>query len=220
MGRKVIIDIGHQSCDSGAVANGFREVDLNISIAKYATQELVRHGLTVKNTSGSLANRCNLEKQFRPEYFVSIHNNAGKGDGTEVFSLSTKGKGREIASSILNQITKVDKLNNSRGLKTSGFYVFKNTISPACLIECAFIDSSDVQAVDEEHERKAFGIAIAHGILAQMGIAEKGIVSTPSKELYRVKVDGKQIGAYSNIDNILEVVEKNIKSGDVEIEKV
>lgn len=229
MNKKVIIDIGHWESDSGAVGQGFREVDLNISIAKYCTEELKRHGVEVKNTSGSLSNRCVVEKAWGADYFVSIHINAGGGDGTEIFTLSTTGKGREIASKIYDEI--VPRLNNGRGLKTANFYVLKNTNAPACLIECAFIDTKDLECIDEEHERKEWGKAIAKGILKQLNIAYKDEVivkppannnltnSSTTSNVYRIFIDGKQRGtAYANHKNILGMVETALKNNATIIE--
>ena len=44
---------------------------------------------------------------------------------------------------------------------------------PSVLIECAFVDSKDVQIVDTAAERKAMGVAIAKGILKTLGITYK-----------------------------------------------
>lgn len=45
---KVFIGVGHGGVDSGAVANGVKEKDLNLSIALACRDELVRHGVSVK----------------------------------------------------------------------------------------------------------------------------------------------------------------------------
>lgn len=178
MRKKVVIDIGHLLADSGAVANGFREVDLNEEIGDYAVSALRRSGIDVLITSGSLANRCEKEKSFKPNCFVSIHNNAGMGDGVEVLYMSPNGK--VLAQAILDSVVG-NNLNNSRGLKhRPDLYVLRNTNSPAALIECAFLDSADVHAVDEAHERKAFGETIAKGICNYLGVAFITEASAPT----------------------------------------
>ena len=170
MGKKVIIDLGHLNCDTGAVANGFREVDLNNSIGRYAGAALVRSGVEVTYASGSLSQRSALERKLRPNCFVSIHNNAGGGDGTEVYLYNNAGSSTlNLANSIYNEI--VPKLNNGRGVKRANFHVLRETVGSAVLVECAFMDSRDIQAVDTEAERKAFGEAIAKGICKWLGIA-------------------------------------------------
>lgn len=167
----VIIDIGHYKYSSGAVANGFREDFLNNSIAMYAMAELQRHGVTVILTTGTLEQRVSVEHSVKPSLFVSIHNNCGGGDGTEVLYHATSSKGKTLAQYILDEIINAG-LNNSRGLKPrTDLYVLKNTYCPAALVECAFMDTNDIQTVDTEEERKAFGIAIAKGILRMLGVA-------------------------------------------------
>lgn len=170
MGKKVIIDLGHLNCDTGAVANGFREVDLNNSIGRHAGAALIRSGVEVTYASGSLSQRSSLERKLRPNCFVSIHNNAGGGDGTEVYLYNNAGSSTlNLANSIYNEI--VPKLNNGRGVKRANFHVLRETVGSAVLVECAFMDSGDIQAVDTEAERKAFGEAIAKGICKWLGIA-------------------------------------------------
>lgn len=44
---KVFIGVGHGGNDNGAVANGFKEDDLNLYIALACRDELVRRGITV-----------------------------------------------------------------------------------------------------------------------------------------------------------------------------
>lgn len=187
MSKKVVIDIGHLGADSGAVANGHKEVDLNYNIANYTKEALNRCGIDVLMTDGSLADRCKSEREWGANCFVSIHNNAGGGDGTEVLYLSNSGKA--LAQSILDEIVN-DGLNNSRGLKyRDNLYVLKNTKSPAALVECAFMDTSDIRAVDEVHERKAFGEAIAGGICKWLGVAyvaESAPAPTPTGNLVKI----------------------------------
>lgn len=170
MGKKVIIDLGHLNCDTGAVANGFREVDLNNSIGRHAGAALIRSGVEVTYASGSLSQRSALENKIRPNCFVSIHNNAGGGDGTEVYLYNNAGSSTlNLANSIYNEI--VPKLNNGRGVKRANFHVLRETVGSAVLVECAFMDSGDIQAVDSEAEREAFGEAIAKGICKWLGVS-------------------------------------------------
>ena len=45
---KVFLGVGHGGSDPGASANGFKEKDLNLSIALACRDELVRHGVNVR----------------------------------------------------------------------------------------------------------------------------------------------------------------------------
>ena len=44
---KVFLGVGHGGSDPGAVANGFKEKDLNLAIALACQEELARHGVSV-----------------------------------------------------------------------------------------------------------------------------------------------------------------------------
>ena len=66
---------------------------------------------------------------------------------------------------------------------------------PAVLIECAFIDTKDKEAIDEEHEREAFGKAIAKGILRTLKI---DYIEEQPKTSYMYRIC---VGAYKDRDN-------------------
>ena len=216
MAKKVFIAAGHGGSDPGAVANGFKEKDLNLAISLACQAELVRHGVSVcmsrsKDESESLAEQTKECNAFAPDLAVNIHNNAGKGDGAEAYHHHGGGTGKTLALNILNEIVKIGQ--NSRGAKTkknsNGFdyYGFiRDTKAPAVIVECAFVDNlKDMQILDTAAEQKAMGVAIAKGVLKTLGIAWKEEVKTESK-LYRV-----QVGAYSKKENA-EKVAKALKN--------
>ena len=181
MAKKVFIGVGHGGADNGAVANGLREDALNLAIALACRDELARHGVKVgmsrtKDENDPLADEIKECNAFKPDYAVEIHNNAGGGDGVEIFHHHKGGKGKTLANNILKEIVAIGQ--NSRGLKTktnsSGkdYYGWiRETVAPACLIECAFVDNKkDIAIIDTAAEQKKMGIAIAKGILKTLGI--------------------------------------------------
>jgi N-acetylmuramoyl-L-alanine amidase len=153
---------------------------------------------------------CNT---FKPDYAVDIHNNAGGGDGAEVFHHYGGGKSKSLAQNILNAIVAIGQ--NSRGLKTKKnvwgkdyFAFIRETVCPAVIVECCFLDNKkDVQIIDTTMEQKDIGKAIAKGILKELGIAwkeEKKVENTTtSKKLYKV-----QVGSYSVKANADAMVKK------------
>lgn len=208
---KVFIGVGHGGLDVGAVANGVKEKDLNLSIALACRDELVRHGVTVKmsrtkdenDTLSEEIKECNA---FAPDLAVDIHNNAGGGDGAEVFYSHLGGKGKTLAENILAEIVKVGQ--NSRGVKIrknsngKDYYGFiRETSCPAVIVECAFIDNAtDLKILATEGDKHSMGVAIAKGILHSLGVA------ISSERLYRV-----QVGAYLVKANA-EAMQKKIKA--------
>lgn len=216
MAKKVFLAIGHGGKDPGAVANGLKEKDVNLVIGLAARNELVRHGVvvgmsrTTDEDDKTTVAECNA---FNPDYAADIHNNAGGGDGVEIYHHYKGGASKTLAQNVLDAIVAIGQ--NSRGLKIKKnalgkdyFQFIRETKAPAIIIECAFLDSKDVEIIDTDAEQKAMGKAIAKGILKELGIAyveEKPVVTD-------VKVDGKiyrvQVGAYSKRENAEAMVKK------------
>ena len=201
---KVFVGVGHGGKDSGAIGNGFREKDLNLSIALACNDVLIRHGVTVlmsrtKDEEDSISNEIAECNAFKPDFAIDIHNNAGGGDGAECFYCHLSGKGKTLAENVLSEICKVGQ--NSRGAKTrvnsygKDYYAFiRETVAPAVIVECAFIDNpEDIQILNTDKKQVAMGTAIAKGILSTLGIP-----FVDNSTIYRV-----QVGAYGNKDNAL-----------------
>ena len=210
---KVFIGVGHGGSDPGAVANNIKEKDLNLSIALACRDVLTKHGISVKmsrtkdenDTLSEEIKECNA---FSPDLAVDIHNNAGGGDGAEVFYHYGGGKSKTLADNILSEIVKVGQ--NSRGAKIrknsngKDYYGFiRETSCPSVIVECAFVDNAqDLEILATESGKKKVGEAIAKGILATLGVAyqsERG-------SLYRV-----QVGAYLLRSNA-EAMHKKLKA--------
>ena len=210
---KVFIGVGHGGSDPGAVANNTKEKDLNLSIALACRDMLERHGVSVKmsrtkdenDTLSEEIRECNA---FSPDLAIDIHNNAGGGDGAEVFYHYGGGKSKTLADNILAEIVKVGQ--NSRGAKTrknsngKDYYGFiRETSCPAVIVECAFIDNaSDLKILATESQKKSMGEAIAKGVLRTLDIELQAEKST----LYRV-----QVGAYLLRSNA-EAMHKKLKA--------
>lgn len=184
MNKTVFLNAGHGGSDPGAAANGFKEKDLNLSIAISCRDELLRHSVNVimardkdtDLTSSEIIEMCNSSNA---SLAVDIHNNAGKGDGAEVYYYSGGGVSKALAEAVLAEIVKLGQ--NSRGIKTrvsedgSDYYYFiRETVPPAVIVECAFVDNrEDMKIIDTKAEQQAMGKAIAKGILKVLEIPFK-----------------------------------------------
>lgn len=214
MAKKVFIGVGHGGSDPGAVGDGFKEKELNLTIALACQTELERHGVTArmsrtKDEDKKLADviaECNA---FGPDLAADIHNNAGGGDGAEVYHSIEGGTSKILAQNILNEIVAIGQ--NSRGLKTkknsSGtadyFGFIREITAPAVIVECAFVDNAtDIKIIDTAAEQNAMGVAIARGILKTLGIAWQ---ASGEARYYRVRkswADAKsQLGAFTKLEN-------------------
>lgn len=207
MAKKVFLGVGHGGNDPGAVANGYKEKDLNLSIALACRDELVKYGVIVqmsrtKDENDPLTEVIKECNAFNPDLAIDIHNNAGGGDGAEVYYHYKGGVSKTLAQNVLNEIVKTGQ--NSRGIKTKlnaqgtdYFGFIRQTNAPAILIECAFVDNkNDIKIIDTEAERKAMGVAIANGILKTLNI----------NTTYRV-----QVGSYADYNNAVNM-QKKLKS--------
>ncbi len=217
MAKKVFVGVGHGGADPGAVANGFKEKDLNLPIALACRDELQRHGVSVlmsrtKDEDETLSGKIKMANDFGADLALDIHNNAGGGDGAEVYHTYLGGKGKTLAKNILAEIVKLGQYNrgakvlkNSRGV--DGYLFIRNTTMPAVIVECAFLDNkNDITIIDTPAEQKAMGIAIAKGVLQTLGIAYIEPAAAPAattSKLYRV-----QVGAYKVKTNATNMQKK------------
>ncbi len=176
MAKKVFIGVGHGGRDSGATGNGFKEKDLNLSIALACRDELVKNGVSVlmsrtKDENDPLTDEIKECNNFNPDLALDIHNNSGGGDGAEVFHYSKGGTSKILAQNILNEIVKIGQ--NSRGLKIKKnifgkdyFGFIREIKAPSVIVEGAFIDNvKDIEIINTAEKQKKMGTAIAYGIL-------------------------------------------------------
>ena len=173
---KVYIAPGHQNNDPGAVANGFVERELTLSIANACTAYLKKNGVTVKQSRTTkngpdINERAAEANSWGADLVCEIHINAGGGDGFEVFHSVLGGTGKTMAKNIETEVKKIGQ--NSRGVKTKVnsqgtdyLGIIRLTKAPAVLVECAFIDNKkDMAIIDTAAEQREMGVAIAKGIL-------------------------------------------------------
>lgn len=189
---KVFIGVGHGGADPGAVANGVKEKDLNLAIALACRDVLEAHGVTVgisrhTDENDDLSEEIKECNAFNPDYALDIHNNAGGGDGVEIF-YGVAGVGKPLAQNILDAIVAIGQ--NSRGLKTkknsagTDWYGFIRQIkAPSIIVECAFVDNkADIAIIDTAAEQKVMGEAIAKGVLKTLGIAYNATTTSEQKQ--------------------------------------
>ena len=188
---KVFIGVGHGGIDSGAVANGLKEKDMTLTIANGCREYLESNGVSVKmsryrDENDDVSEEVRECNAYNPNLAVDVHINAGGGDGFEIYHTISGGTGKTLAQNIESEVKAQGQ--NSRGVKTrknsSGgdYYAFiRKTKCPAVIAELGFIDNlNDLQAFNEEHELKAFGVAYAKGILKTLGIAQSSQPTQPS----------------------------------------
>ena len=175
MNKKVFIGVGHGGSDPGAVANGMRESEVNLTMALAMKAELERYGVTVgisrtKDENDRLTEEIRKCNAFAPDFAVEIHNNAGGGDGFEVYINGRDAVARQPAERIETEVKQIGQ--NSRGVKVSTKLGWVREVkAPAVLCEGFFLDSNDRAIADTAEKQKRFGVAYAQAVLKQLGIA-------------------------------------------------
>ncbi|WP_035290296.1 N-acetylmuramoyl-L-alanine amidase [Clostridium sp. KNHs214] len=168
---KIAIDMGHcvSGYDLGARSPGIKEESLTREVGREIVKKLQSMGHTVvdctKETSysvsESLSYRANKANANNTELFISIHFNAGGGNGTEIYTY--KGRKLNSARNILNNMSKLGFRN--RGVKDGAWiYVVRRTKCPAMLIEICFLDNKKDMELYKTLGKNAIAEAIVQGL--------------------------------------------------------
>lgn len=185
---KVFLDAGHGGKDPGALGNGLKEKDINLSVTLKVGNILTNHGVNVDysrttDTFLELADRAKKANDFKADIFVSIHCNAAENvnaKGVETYNYPNSTNGAKLAKSIQDSIISSKVYTANRGTKTANFAVLRLTNMPAALVEMAFItNAEDTNILKSKQDELA--IAIAKGILNYLGIKYKENPSNPDQ---------------------------------------
>lgn len=174
---KIVLDYGHclSGADTGASGNGYREEICTREIGKKVKAKLEALGHTVvvvspdyaSSVSESLNIRVSRANSANADISVSIHLNAGGGRGTEIYTKNAVPLTEAV--NILKEMNSIGYLN--RGVKNgSDFALVGSVKTKSMLIECCFIDSSDMNMYDPEK--------IANAIVK--GLTNQTVPSAPS----------------------------------------
>lgn len=213
---KIGIDLGHTLNGLGTGATGIlKETDVNREVGKLVIKYLKDQNhtvidCTVDRSTKDLADRVQKANAQPLDLFISIHLNAGGGSGTETYVYSTSSKAYSYAKNIQSKIVSKCKFKD-RGVKTANFYVLKNTISPALLLELFFIDT---KADCDNYNPDTLAKAIVEGITGKP-VTTSNITTNNSSTIYRVIA-----GSYkqrSNADKVLNDLKNKGYSAFIEV---
>lgn len=140
------------------------------------TMEVPRHPyseLTAEGRNANLQYRCDVANRVKGNsIFVSTHANAHSNpdaSGYEIFVSHKSDKRFEIAQSVMSaaeEILGVGKEIKNRGIKEEAFYVLKNTVMPAVLIEHEFYTNLEaVKKLKDDDFRQLCAVHIKEGLL-------------------------------------------------------
>lgn len=188
---RIAIDYGHtlSGADTGAVGNGLREQDITRAVGKRVTAKLRALGHTVievavdsaSSVGQSLSHRTTVANDAGVDLFVSLHVNAGGGNGAEVYTY--QGNSFSYASNVLSNICSLGFRN--RGIKNgSNLYVIRNAKAKAMLVEMFFIDTGD-SSTYKHLGAERMATAIVKGLTGQTA------PSTPNKPVQNAPQSSK-----------------------------
>ena len=179
----VFLDPGHGGRDPGAVYNGLREKDLNMSIYRKLRSELEKLGYTVLTSRDSdvyvdyVTERSEMVNKTDADLFISIHFNATGVPGANRSGVETYiyepdddikprinkvahddptrlSESKRLADNIHNSVVSVAGAND-RGVRGSNYAVLRETVKPAVLLELGYIDSPEYKKIsDDKYQNK------------------------------------------------------------------
>ena len=166
----IVIDAGHGGSDPGAVYEGRREKDDNLSLAIAVGELLSRQGVSVINTRTTDVYQTPFEKaqmanQADADFFISFHRNSSEEPnqytGVETLVYDNSGIKQTMAENINGALSELGFRN--LGVKARpGLDVLRRTKMPALLIETGFLNNEqDNTLYDEKQEEIARAIADA-----------------------------------------------------------
>lgn len=214
MAFKIALTAGHyrgtpgKRCLKSLDPKETREWELNDRIAdkvekllkSYDGYSLIRTDDTTGQKDVSLTARTNAANNFKADFYLSIHHNAGvkggSGGGIVAYTYTKVSQvTKDWQKALYDALIKHTGLkgNRSKPLAASDLHECRETKMPAVLLELGFMDSkTDVPVILSEKYADQCATAIVEVLVKRGGLTKKPTASTSGK-LYRV-----QTGAFSD----------------------
>ena len=189
----VFLDPGHGGRDPGAVYNGLREKDLNMSIYRKLRSELEKLGYTVLTSRDSdvyvdyVTERSEMVNKTDADVFISIHFNATGVPGANRSGVETYiyepdddikprinkvahdnpirlSESKRLADNIHNSVVSVAGAND-RGVHGANYAVLRETVKPAVLVELGYMDSPEYKKISDDKYQNKLVEGIVTGLL-------------------------------------------------------
>ncbi len=184
MSKKVFIIPGHGGIDGGA-AKYIVEKEYTLKTALALAEFLSEYGIDYKfsrtqDIDTDMDEYIRVCNAYKPDLVISVHFNAGGGQGFEVYHSAVGGTSKKLAENINAEVSKLMK---SRGIKTKTqsdgrdyFGVIRETYAPAVLVEGGFVDNkSDADYIKSNYKKLAK--SYADGIAKTLGISKKEAIT-------------------------------------------
>ena len=141
---RIVVNAGHTKMGKGTGANGYLNESTETRKIAYELMKLLassKHEVipaVFDRSANNLQEAVELANNEGADLFISIHLNAGGGQGCEAYTW----KGQQVPQAV-KACSYLKKLGfKNRGVKDgSGLYVIKNTKCTAVLLEVCFVDN-------------------------------------------------------------------------------
>lgn len=141
---KIVINAGHTKLGTGTGANGYLNESTETRKIAYELMKLLadsKHEVIpaiYDRSANNLKEAVDLANNENADLFLSIHLNAGGGQGCEAFTW----RGQQVAQAVKACSFLKNLGFKNRGVKDgSNLYVIKNTKCTAVLLEVCFVDN-------------------------------------------------------------------------------
>lgn len=181
--KVIIIDPGHGGNDPGATNKGSFEKTYNLTIAK-KIQTYLQNNYEVKvlmtrssDTTVSLDERTDFANRQKADFYLSIHQNSGGGEGFESYVYINIGAETKNIQNMIHArtATVMNKYGaRDRGQKQANFHVLRETKMPAVLLEILFLDNAgNLALLNREDFQNEVSAAIASGTAEGLSLKQK-----------------------------------------------
>lgn len=226
---RIIIDAGHGGSDSGAVYNGRKEKDDNLTLALAVGGILEDRGYDVVYTRTDDIYQTPVEKartanNLGGDFFVSFHRNSSPNpntySGVETLVYNLGDQKEVMARNINSELEKTGFKNLGISVRPN-LAVLRRTQMPAVLIETGFLNT-DADNARFDSEFTNIAVAIANGIMetvplaqgsdapmASRGVGNEGVKPDPPvRAHYRI-----QTGLFKDYQNAVNLQYELIRDG-------
>ena len=168
----VVVDAGHGGSDRGGIPRQrIPEDEWTLKTSLRLATELKHRGFEVVMTRTSddyisLAQRCRIANGKKDAIFVSVHYDAYRREGADgITAYYASSRSEKLARYINSRMSSALRPKTNRGAKRARFYVIRNTLCPAVLVECGFLtNNSEAKRIQTADYQEKLVAAIVDGV--------------------------------------------------------
>ncbi len=180
---KVVIDPGHGGYETGAIASGIYEKNLNLDIAKRLNSLLIAEGVETYMTRSDdsyvgLYDRSGLANSLNADLFISVHNNAQSeasvsGSMSLYYPSDSHSKGnlstKEFASIVQSKLVGALGTKDLGIIQRPNLAVLRTTKMPAVIAEVAYMtNSQELHKLSSSDFKQKAAEALKDAVLAAL----------------------------------------------------